>query len=156
MGRRKKREKRDIMPDPKYSNLIVAKFINHIMSEGKKSTARRVVYNTFEKIETKSKKNALDIFDQAIKNVTPSLEVKSKRVGGANYQVPITVRADRKLTLAMRWILDAAKKKKGKSMPEKLSAELLDAANNTGTAIKKKTDTYRMAEANRAFSHFVR
>ena len=156
MGRRKKREKRDINPDPKYSNLIVAKFINHIMSEGKKNTARKVVYNTFEKIEEKTKKDALDIFDQAIKNVTPSLEVKSKRVGGANYQVPITVRADRKLTLAMRWILDAAKKKKGKSMPEKLSMELLDAANNTGTAIKKKTDTYRMAEANRAFSHFVR
>jgi len=156
MGRRKKKEKRNITPDPKYNNVIVAKFINYIMTRGKKNIARRVVYDTFEIIEKKNKRNVLDVFDRALKNVTPTLEVKSKRVGGATYQVPVVVRGDRRLTLAMRWIIQAARSKKGKSMSERLSAELIDAANNIGTAVKKKSDTHRMAEANRAFAHFVR
>ena len=156
MGRRKKKEKRNITPDPKYNNVIVAKFINYIMTRGKKNIARRVVYDTFEIIEKKNKRNGLDVFDRALKNVTPTLEVKSKRVGGATYQVPVVVRGDRRLTLAMRWIIQAARSKKGKSMSERLSAELIDAANNIGTAVKKKSDTHRMAEANRAFAHFVR
>jgi small subunit ribosomal protein S7 len=156
MGRRKKREKREIIPDPKYNNVMVAKFINHLMSQGKKSTVRRVVYNTFELVEKKSKKDALEVFDEAIRNVSPILEVRSKRVGGATYQVPVNVRAERKITLAMRWIVDAAKNKKGKPMAEKLSTEIIDAANSTGIAIKKKSDIHKMAEANRAFAHFVR
>ncbi len=156
MGRRKKKEKRNITPDPKYNNVIVAKFINYIMTRGKKNIARRVVYDAFEIIEKKNKRNVLDVFDRALKNVTPTLEVKSKRVGGATYQVPVVVRGDRRLTLAMRWIIQAARSKKGKSMSERLSAELIDAANNIGTAVKKKSDTHRMAEANRAFAHFVR
>ena len=156
MGRRKKKEKRNIATDPKYNSVMVAKFINHIMSQGKKNTARRVIYDAFERIEKNSKKDALDIFDQALKNTSPILEVKSKRVGGATYQVPIQVKGDRRITLSMRWIIGAARNKKGKSIAEKLSLELIDAANNTGIAVKKKTDTHRMAEANRAFAHFVR
>ena len=155
MARRKKIKKHQIYPDPVYDNIIVAKFINQIMRKGKKTIARKIVYQTFDIIKEKTKKEPLEVFEVALKNTSPLLEVKSKRVGGATYQVPIEVKGDRKLTLAMRWIIQGAKSKKGKPMREKLAAELMDAANNTGWAIKKKTDTHRMAEANRAFARFA-
>ena len=152
--RRKHKIKRQIIPDPKYQNTLVAKFINHLMRGGKKSVAQRVLYDAFE-ILTKQKKEPLEIFDQAIKNVSPFLEVKSRRIGGANYQVPREVRGERRTTLAMRWIIAASRNKKGKPMAEKLAQEMVEASQNTGVAIKKKTDTHRMAEANRAFAHFA-
>jgi small subunit ribosomal protein S7 len=155
MARRKKREKRIIAPDFKYSNLVVAKFINQVMRKGKKTIARKIVYGAFDIIKEKTKKDPVDVFEQAIKNATPLLEVKSKRIGGATYQVPREVREDRGFALALRWIISAAKSKKGKPMAEKLAEELIGAAKNEGTAIKKKEDTHRMAEANRAFAHFA-
>ena len=151
--RRKRNYKREILPDPKFQNVVVAKFINRLMTRGKKSTAQRVLYDAFD-IIAKQQKDPMQIFDEAIKNVSPMLEVKSKRVGGANYQVPQPVRPDRKIQLAFRWIINAAKAKKGKSMAEKLAEELMLAVNNEGAAVKKKLDTHRMAEANRAFAHF--
>ena len=144
-----------IEPDPVYNSVVVAKFINRIMERGKKTVARNIVYQSLEIIKEKTKKEAMEVFEEAISNVSPMLEVKSKRVGGAVYQVPREVRGDRKLTLAMRWISNAARAKKGKPMKEKLAQELMEAANNEGTAIKKKNDTHRMAEANRAFAHFA-
>jgi len=153
--RRKKREKRIIPPDPVYNNITVAKFINQVMRRGKKEKARKIVYKTFEIIKEKIKKEPLEVFDLALKNVGPLLEVRPKRIGGATYQVPIEVKGERKLTLAMRWIIMAAKSKKGKPMREKLAEELIEAAENRGAAIKKKEDTHRMAEANRAFAHFA-
>lgn len=154
--RRKKKIKKTIIPDTKYSSTMVAKFINYLMKDGKKSTAEKVLYDSFDIIEKKVKgKDALDVFDQAIKNVSPLVEVKSRRVGGANYQVPREVRGERKLSLAFRWIIQAARNKKGKPMAEKLAEEFIEASNNTGTAIKKKHDTHRMAEANKAFAHFA-
>lgn len=141
------------MPDPKFQNVIVAKFINRLMVQGKKSTAQRVFYGAFD-ILTKQQKDPMQVFDEAMKNVTPLLEVKSKRIGGANYQVPREVRGERKLTLAIRWLVEAARAKKGKPMAERLAEELLAAAKNEGNAIKKKLDMHRMAEANRAFAHF--
>jgi len=141
-------------PDPLYGNPLVGKFINYIMRQGKKSTAQKVVYKSFDIIKEKTKGNPIELFDKAIKNISPSLEVKSRRVGGANYQVPQPVRSDRKIQLAFRWIIKAAKAKKGKSMAEKLAEELMLAVNNEGMAVKKKIDTHRMAEANRAFAHF--
>lgn len=154
--RGKKAPKREIAGDMKYSNIDVAKFINYLMSDGKKTTAEKVVYNAFELMETKTKKPALELFDTAIKNVAPTLEVKSKRVGGANYQVPIPVRGERRFYLACHWILNAARVKKGRAMQDKLSEELMAAAEGTGEAMKKKADVQRMAEANRAFAHFAR
>lgn len=154
MMRRKKKIKRPIQHDPKYNNSLVAKFINHLMFEGKKSTAQRVIYDTFDILE-KKKKEPLETFDLAIKNVSPLLEVKSRRIGGAHYQVPREVRGERRITLAIRWIIQAARTKKGKPMAEKLATELIEASQNTGAAIKKKQDTHRMAEANRAFAHFA-
>lgn len=154
--RRKQAEKREINPDPKYNSVMLAKFINNVMKKGKKSVAQRIVYNSLEIIKKKTKKeDPLEIFDLAIKNTSPLLEVKSRRVGGAKYQVPYEVRGKRRLALAMRWIIEAGRKKKGKPMAEKLAQELLDAANNTGDAIKKKNNIHRMAEANRAFAHFA-
>jgi small subunit ribosomal protein S7 len=154
--RRKKKIKRDINPDPKYNNGLVAKFINHLMKQGKKSVAQRVLYNAFEIIKKSSKsKDPLEIFDQAVKNVSPLVEVKSRRIGGAHYQVPREVRGERKITLAIRWIIQAAKAKKGKPMAQKLAEELIDASQNTGAAVKKKQDTHRIAEANKAFAHFA-
>ncbi|OGZ35316.1 MAG: 30S ribosomal protein S7 [Candidatus Portnoybacteria bacterium RIFCSPLOWO2_01_FULL_43_11] len=153
--RRKRKIKRQIQSDPKYNNTLVAKFINHIMKEGKKSTAQRVVYGAFENIEKQIKKDPLEIFDQAVKNASPILEVKSRRIGGAHYQVPREVRGERRIALAFRWIIQAAKSKKGKPMSIKLAAELIEASQNQGAAIKKKQDTHRMAEANRAFAHFA-
>ncbi len=152
---RKKIKKHPVAPDPVYNNITVAKFINQIMRRGKKTIARKVVYQAFDIIKEKTKKEPLEIFELALRNVSPLLEVKSKRVGGATYQVPIEVKGNRKLALSMRWIINGARLKKGKPMREKLSSELIDAANNTGWAIKKKTDTHRMAEANRAFAHFA-
>ncbi len=147
--------KREIAPDPVYSNVIVSKFINQIMRKGKKTIARKIVYRAFDIIKEKTKKDPLEVFEKALQNASPLLEVKSKRVGGATYQVPREVRGDRRMTLAMRWIITAARSKKGRPMREKLAEELILASNNEGTAIKKKEDTHRMAEANRAFAHFA-
>ena len=147
--------KRIIAPDPKFSSVAIAKLINYVMERGKKSTAQAVIYNCFAIISEKTKQNPMDVFDKAMKNVTPILEVRSRRVGGANYQVPVEVRGDRKLTLAYRWLLIAARDRKGKPMAEKLADELIAASKNEGTAIKKREDVHRMAEANRAFAHFA-
>jgi len=154
MARRKKKLKRIIPPDPIYNNVIVAKFINQVMRRGKKEKARKIVYRAFDIIGEKTKKEPLEVFDSALKAASPLLEVKPKRIGGATYQVPREVKGERRLTLAMRWIIQAAKSKKGKPMREKLAQELIEAAENRGAAIKKKEDTHRMAEANRAFAHF--
>ncbi len=151
--RRKRNYKRDILPDPKFQNVAVAKFINRLMTRGKKSTAQRVLYDAFD-IIVKQQKDPLQIFDEAIKNILPALEVKSKRIGGANYQVPREVRGERKLTLAFRWIIEGSRAKKGKPMAARLAEEFLAASKNEGTAIKKKQDMHRMAEANKAFAHF--
>jgi small subunit ribosomal protein S7 len=153
--RRKKKQKREIAEDPVYNSVTVEKFINHVMEKGKKTKARKIVYDAFEIIKQKTQKEPLEIFDLAIANASPFLEIKPKRIGGATYQVPREVRGDRKLTLATRWIIKAAQSKKGKPMKEKLAQELIDAAQNQGAAIKKKEDTHRMAEANRAFAHFA-
>jgi len=152
---RKKQEKRIIQPDFVYNNVVVTKFINQVMRRGKKTIARKIIYRAFDIIKEKTKKEPLEIFETALKNASPLLEVKPKRIGGATYQVPMEVKGERRLTLAMRWIIQAAKSRKGKLMREKLAEELIDAANNTGVAIKKKEDTHRMAEANRAFAHFA-
>jgi len=152
--RRKRVFTREILPDPKFQNLVAAKFINRLMTGGKKSVAQTVFYDACEIIE-KQQKDPLQIFDEAIKNVSPMVEVKSKRIGGANYQVPREVRGERRLSLAIRWIIAAAQAKKGRPMAEKLAEELLAAAKNEGSAIKKKIDMHRMAEANKAFAHFA-
>lgn len=154
--RHKKAPKRDILPDPRYHNATVAKFINHIMRKGKKTVAQKVVYGAFDLMQSKTKQNPLDVFNEALKNVSPTVEIKTRRVGGANYQVPTPVRGERKNALAYRWIITAAKAKKGRPMAEKLAEEFLAAAQNQGDAIKKKADVHRMAEANRAFAHFAR
>src|SRR3990167_4983198 len=148
--------KQPMNPDPKYGNSVLAKFINYVMNDGKKLLAQRIVYKAFDVIEKKSGKNPLDIFDEAVKNVMPLVEVRGRRIGGANYQIPIPVRGDRKYSLAFRWILTASRTKKGRPMHEKLAAELLAAANREGDAVKKKNDVHKMAEANRAFAHFAR
>lgn len=152
--RRRRQTKRVILPDPKYNNPIVARFINYIMWDGEKSVARKVVYDAFDIVAKKTKKEPLDIFDEAIKNTSPLLEVKSKRIGGANYQVPRQVKGDRRLTLSLRWMILAARSRKGQRMAEKLAEELIQASQNTGASVKKKDDTHRMAQANRAFAHF--
>lgn len=154
--RGKQAPKRTIKPDPRYNNLHIAKFIRYIMQRGKLSIAERIVYGAFSIIEEKAKRDPLEVFDTAMKNVTPSVEVKSRRVGGANYQMPIEVRGGRKFALASRWILTAAKAKKGRPMAERLADELLAASRGEGDAIKKREDVQRMAEANRAFAHFAR
>lgn len=144
------------MADPKYNNVSIAKLINYVMECGEKSKAQRIVYEALAQAEEKSKKPALEVFDEAMKNVSPLLEVKSRRVGGANYQIPLQVRAERRQQLAFRWIIGAARSKKGRGMAVKLAGELLAAAENQGDAVKKKQDVQRMAEANRAFAHFAR
>ena len=154
--RGKQAPKRKINSDPKFASPVVAKLINYVMKGGKKSVAQKVVYQAMDIIAEKTKKPAIDVFNEALNNVAPSLEVKSKRVGGANYQIPMQVRAERRIQLSFRWILTAARSKKGKPMAEKLAAEILAAAENQGEAIKKKQDVQRMAEANRAFAHFAR
>ena len=142
--------------DPKFKSLTVARFINYIMKDGKKKIARKIVYGSFEEVKEKTKKEPLAIFETAIKNTAPFVEVKSKRIGGANYQVPMEVGKERRVTLAMRWIIAAARSKKGKTMQENLAREILEASKKEGAAVKKKEDTHRMAEANKAFAHFAR
>jgi small subunit ribosomal protein S7 len=153
--RRRRPEKREILPDPVYGDLIVAKFINNLMKKGKKSLAEKIFYQSIEKIKKKNKvDDGIELFKKALDNVAPMLEVKSKRIGGATYQVPIEISAGRRMALAMRWIISYSKSRKGQTMADRLAAELLAAANNEGSAVKKKEDTHRMAEANKAFSHF--
>lgn len=146
--------KREVLPDPIYKNRTVTKFINQIMLDGKKGTSEAICYNAFDTIREKTGKDPLEVFDTALKNVMPVLEVKARRVGGANYQVPIEVRPERRQTLGLRWIVAYARKRGEKTMQEKIAAELLDAANNTGGSVKKKEDTHKMAEANKAFAHY--
>ncbi|MFA5946480.1 MAG: 30S ribosomal protein S7 [Patescibacteria group bacterium] len=148
--------KRVLIPDFKYGNVLVAKLINYVMKDGKKSTAERVVYDCFAIVAEETKEDPMVVFDNALKNITPTVEVKSKRVGGANYQVPMPVRGDRRYALAYRWLLDAARGKKGKPMAEKLAEEIMLAAKNEGDSVKKRADVQRMADANRAFAHFAR
>ncbi len=148
--------KRNLEPDIRYNNVMVTKLINKVMRGGKKRLAETLVYNAFEAVEAKMKQPALDIFETAIKNVSPQVQVKAKRIGGATYQVPIEVRGDRKIHLAMSWILGSAQSKSGKSFDALLAGELMDAFNNTGDAVKKREDTHKMAEANKAFAHFAR
>jgi small subunit ribosomal protein S7 len=154
MPRRARVQKRVILPDPIYGSVDLGKFINCVMTRGKKSIAETIVYDAFEKIRHSSRREPLDVFGQAIRNATPVLEVKPKRVGGATYQVPVEVRRDRALALARRWVIGAARKRTGRSMAQNLCAELLDAANNLGASVKRKEDTHKMAESNKAFSHF--
>jgi small subunit ribosomal protein S7 len=152
---RKRYKKHQILPDPVYNDVLVSKLINYVMRKGKKTLARKIVYGAFDIVREKTKKDPLEIFKMAIENVGPSLELRPRRVGGATYQVPIEVPPERKIALAMRWIIMAAKMKKGKAMKEKLAEELIAASKNEGWAVKKKEDTHKMAEANRAFAHFA-
>ena len=154
MPRRRSPEKRKILPDPKYKDIIVAKFMNHIMKDGKKSVAEKIVYGAFNKIDETSKNDPVELFKKALDSIGPMVEVKSRRVGGATYQVPIEVRPSRRQALAMRWLVEAARKRSEKSMDHRLAGELADAAEGKGSAVKKKEDVHRMAEANKAFSHF--
>ncbi len=154
MSRRHSAEKREVNPDPKFGDLVITKFMNAVMEQGKKSVAERIVYGAFEQMEKKGKGDPLQMFHQALGNVMPAVEVRSRRVGGATYQVPVEVRSERRQALAIRWIITAARARNENTMVERLSGELLDAANNRGTAVKKREDTHKMAEANRAFSHY--
>jgi len=154
MSRRHRAEKREINPDPKFGDLIISKFMNNLMHAGKKSVAEGIVYGALEKIQSKAKQDPVQVFHQALENVSPAIEVRSRRVGGATYQVPVEVRSERRQALAIRWIIIAARGRNENTMVDRLSGELLDAANNRGTAVKKREDTHRMAEANRAFSHY--
>ena len=154
MPRRRVVAKREILPDPKYGNQLLAKFINMVMVSGKKSVAERILYGALEKVAERSTEEPLDVLDKALDNVRPTVEVKSRRVGGATYQVPIEVRPNRRNSLAMRWLIDAARKRSEKSMAFRLAGELLDASASRGNAVKKREDTHRMAEANKAFAHY--
>ncbi|WP_048649532.1 30S ribosomal protein S7 [Nitratireductor soli] len=154
MSRRHRAEKREINPDPKFGDTVVTKFMNAIMLDGKKSAAERIVYGAFDQVSDKTKQEPVGVFHQALDNVAPHLEVRSRRVGGATYQVPVDVRPERRQALAIRWLITAARKRNETTMIDRLSGELLDAANNRGTAVKKREDTHKMAEANRAFSHY--
>ncbi len=154
MSRRNRAVKRPMVPDVKYNSPVITEFINRMMRGGKKSVAQKVVYDTLELIEQRAKRNPMEVFDQAIKNVMPTIEVKPRRVGGATIQVPVEIAADRRMALTNRWILAAARARGGKSMAEKLAGELMDAAQGQGSAIKKREDTHKMAEANRAFAHY--
>lgn len=154
MSRRNKPEHREVLPDVRYNNVQVANFINHVMRNGKKSVATRLVYDALDLVEERTKRPGLEVFEQAMKNVAPVMEVKPRRVGGATYQIPMEVPAFRRFALATRWILQASRGRSGKSFSEKLAGEILDASNNTGNAIRKREETHKMAEANRAFSHY--
>ena len=154
MPRRREVPKREILPDPKFNNVEVAKFVNVLMTRGKKSVAERIIYGALDTIKSKSGKDPLEVFSQAVQNVKPVVEVKSRRVGGANYQVPVEVRPERRQALAFRWLIDAARARGEKTMAERLGNELADAYNKTGNAIKKREDVHRMAEANKAFAHY--
>jgi small subunit ribosomal protein S7 len=154
MARRRAAEKRDVLPDPKYGDPVLSKFMNAIMLAGKKSVAERIVYGAMDRMESRAGRDPLEMFHNALENVKPTLEVRSRRVGGATYQVPVEVRPSRRQALAIRWIIDIARKRSEKTMVDRLAGELLDAANSRGAAFKKREDTLRMAEANRAFSHY--
>ena len=154
MPRRNRPPKRVIAPDIKYNSVLVSQFINKLMIKGKKSTAQRIFYDALDIIEERSNRSGLEVFEQAVRNATPILEVKPRRVGGATYQVPVEVRPDRRLSLAIRWLVGTSRSRPGKSMAQKLANELMDAANNTGATVKKREDTHKMAEANRAFAHY--
>ena len=154
MSRRHAAEKREILPDAKYGDRVLTKFMNNLMLDGKKSVAESIVYGALDQVEAKAKSDPLGVFRQALDNVAPAIEVRSRRVGGATYQVPVEVRNERRQALAIRWIITAARARNDKTMVDRLSAELLDASNNRGAAVKKREDTHRMAEANRAFSHY--
>ena len=153
--RRARAEKKVIQPDPKFNNLLISRFINQIMMHGKKSVAQKIVYDAFDIIFKKTNKDPLDVFDLALKNIAPDLEIKGKRIGGANYQIPHEVKGDRKNTLAFRWLIEITRKKKGKPMSVILANEVMEASKGLGSAVKKKEDTHRMAEANKAFAHYA-
>ena len=154
MSRRHRAERREVLPDPKFGNVVVSRFMNSVMKQGKKSVAEQIVYGALDTIEQRTKQPPVTVFEQALDNVMPAIEVRSRRVGGATYQVPVEVRPERRQTLAFRWIIGASRGRNEKTMIERLSAELLDASNNRGNAVKKREDTHKMAEANRAFSHY--
>ncbi len=154
MPRRARVEKRELVPDPRYGSKTLTRFTNKLMVNGKKSVAERIVYTALDRIEQQLRRSPLDVFDQALRNATPILEVKPRRVGGATYQVPVEIKGDRKVSLAMRWLIGSARARSGRSMSEKLAGELMDAFNNTGATIRKRDETHRMAEANKAFSHY--
>jgi small subunit ribosomal protein S7 len=154
MSRRHRAEKREVNPDAKYGDIVLTKFMNSLMKDGKKSVAESIVYGAFDIVQSKSKQDPVTVFHTALDNVRPAVEVRSRRVGGATYQVPVEVRPERRQALAIRWIIAAARARNDKTMVDRLSAELMDAANNRGNAVKKREDTHRMAEANRAFSHY--
>jgi small subunit ribosomal protein S7 len=154
MSRRHKAERREVNPDPKFTDVVVSKFMNSIMRQGKKSVAERIVYGALERMQARAKSDPIQLFHQALDNVMPAVEVRSRRVGGATYQVPVEVRTERRQALAIRWLITAARGRNENTMEERLSGELLDAANNRGSAVKKREDTHKMAEANRAFSHY--
>ena len=154
MSRRHAAEKREVLPDAKYGDRVVTKFMNNLMVDGKKSVAETIVYSALERVQTRLKREPIEIFHEALDNVKPSVEVRSRRVGGATYQVPVEVRPTRREALAIRWLIDASKKRNENTMEERLAGELADAVNNRGTAVKKREDTHKMAEANKAFSHY--
>ena len=154
MSRRRRPEKREILPDPKFGDIVLSKFMNSVMLDGKKSVAESIVYGALETVEARLKKDPLAVFHEALVNIKPGIEVRSRRVGGATYQVPVEVRTERRQALAIRWIIDAARKRGEHTMEDRLSNELFDAVNNRGSAVKKREDTHRMAEANKAFSHY--
>ena len=154
MSRKRKAPKKVFYPDAKYGSLVLSKFINFIMYDGKKATAEKIIYNTLDKIKEKTKEDPIKVFNDAIGNIRPNLEVRSRRVGGATYQVPVEVRAKRSQTLALRWLLEATRKRKNKTMSDKLFNEIIDASKNRGSAIKKREDTHKMAESNKAFAHY--
>ena len=154
MSRRHRAEKREINPDPKFGDLVVTKFMNAVMLHGKKSVAESIVYGALDQVQTRTKQEPVTVFHQALDNVAPHVEVRSRRVGGATYQVPVDVRPERRQALAIRWLITAARKRNETTMIDRLSGELMDAANNRGTAVKKREDTHKMAEANRAFAHY--
>ena len=154
MSRRSRAVRREVIPDAKYGNRLLSMFINKVMQRGKKSIAERIVYQALDTIEEQQKRDPLEVFEQAVQNATPTIEVKPRRVGGATYQVPVDIRAERRLALALRWLLASARARRGRSMVERLAAELSDAAKGQGSTVKKKEDTHRMAEANRAFVHY--
>jgi len=154
MPRRRVVAKRETIPDPKFGNVTLAKFMNHVMISGKKSVAERIIYGAMDIVKTKLNRDPLEVFDEALENIAPLVEVKARRVGGATYQVPVEVRASRRTALAMRWLVDYSRKRGEKSMPQRLAGELIDAASGKGAAVKKREDVHRMAEANKAFSHF--
>ena len=154
MSRRRRPEKREILPDPKFGDVVLSKFMNNLMYDGKKSAAERIVYGAMGRVEDKMKREPVEVFHEALENIKPSVEVRSRRVGGATYQVPVEVRPERREALAIRWLINASRARNENTMEERLAGEVLDAANNRGTAVKKREDTHKMAEANKAFSHY--